>query len=197
MAAGNLGPYTLQFPYIVSGFSHVLEVSCDVLGNPTPGDSPADVEMRTRGTTPNSLNDFANDLWDKVRPLFSIETLATTYTLFKRNVDNANKDFVSGGVLLNPSGTVVSAPGLSSQAIFTWRTIGGQGMKIVLLEGAFPSQTARTPITGNANATIAALNTYILGDANSVMARDRTFPVVGVNASFGQNEKIFKRRNRS
>lgn len=197
MTAFPVGPYTLQIPMIWSELSHDLEVNCDVLGSPAAGADPSSVNLRTRNGDGAPLDDCANAFWDKVRPLFHLATLASTYTLWKRNTDNTDRVFVSGGTLTNLNGANIGAPNTpASQATLTWRSAGGHYMKLIFLEGVF-SGSSRIPIASSTDPNVTALNGYITSGLNFVTARDRSFPVTPMNISYGQNEKVFQRRYRS
>lgn len=190
------GPYTLSFPMVYDELSHDFEVNCDVLGSPVVGSDPATINLRTRNGDGADLDTCANALWAELRQMFNASTLCSTYTLFKRNVNNENRDFISGGGLDLPNGSGVAANVPASQATFTWRSGGGHIMKMVLLEANLGGN-GRGPLPSTGNVFINSLNGFVLSGLNFVSARDRSFPVAALNASFGQNEKIFERRFRS
>ena len=189
------GPYTLEIDYVFSGLSHSLSVNCDTIGDAAPGTPADDVSMRGKNSTDVSLDEFANDFWAVIRPFFQGLTLASTYTLWKRNIHNSEKQFISAGGLTSPNGGNPGANTASSQAIWTWRSNNGGILKINLLEGVFVSAPT-VPLLSDGTAGVSALNTYMQSDTCCVMALDRGFAVAAGNSNYGQNEKIFTIRNR-
>jgi hypothetical protein len=190
------GPYTLQFPIIQTGLLHLQEFNCDVLGTPAVGDDPSDVTMRTRVGDGVDLETAATALWGVIRAMYNPSSLCSTYALFKRNVDNENRDFISGGSLSAPNGSSAGAAQLAHQTTLTYRTAGKGILKLVFIEDIW-TQQIRLPLNSGSAAEFGPINGYILGDDNIVMARNRTFPVAPLAATGGQNEKVFKRRYRA
>lgn len=196
MAIRPPGPYSVQYPLIFNELSHIVEVNCDTVGTPSTGDDPTTVYLRTKDGVGATLEDSANALWDLLRPFFQGLTLCSTYTLWKHNPLNNDKLFISGGTLVHANGSNPGANTPAGQAIYTWRSGGGNTMKIALLEGVFTSNSS-IPLASDTLAQVIALNAFILSGADFVMARDRSFPVAAMKSSYGQNEKIFNRRFRA
>lgn len=197
MAINPVGPYTLQFPYFVPSLQHDLEINCDVIGTPTPGTIATSVLMRSKGSTTPTLQDSADAIWELVRPFFNTATLCSTFALYKRNPDTTERQFISGGDLSTPNGSNATAPNLASQLTLAWRTVNGDGLKLVLLELVTGGNNTRAPMTSLGDPVINAINAYMLSDDSVIAGRDRSFAVSPINASFGQNEKVWARRYRS
>jgi len=189
------GPFTLEIDYVFSGFSHSFSANCDTLGTFASGTPADDVTMKTKDGTGTSLQEFADDIWGVLRVFSASSTLASTFTLWKRNIHNAEKEFVSAGGLTSPNGGGTGAGLASQEAIWTWRSSTGGIMKIVLLEGYFTSGPT-IPLLSDTNPGVSALNTYMQSPTSCVMALDRGFAVAAGNSNYGQNEKIFVARNR-
>jgi hypothetical protein len=189
------GPYLLDFPQVQTGLTHHFAVNCDAIGSPPIGADPADVDMRTKSGTPVDLQTAADDLWDAVRGLYPTTTLCSQFVLWKYNGTNLDKTFISGGTLAAPNGSGVTAVVLSSQLICTYRSGAGHIGKLSFVETVLAS-SIKAPFGGGAIGETVGIKTYLLGGGNIVMARDRSFPVAALNELAGQNEKIFKRRNR-
>jgi hypothetical protein len=190
------GPFLLDIPYVQTGEVHHFTVNCDVVGPATIGLAPTVVTMRSQGSGPLLLSGAADDLWDVVRPLMPDTTVATQYVLWKYNGTNLDKTFISGGTLTAPNGSSDGDVVLASQAIFTFRSGGGNTGKLVVNDTPIDSNFRGPWGTGGIGVT-AALKTYLLSPDCIVMARDRSFPVAALNESFGQNEKLWRRRYRS
>lgn len=199
MAILRPGPYTLQFPMQHLELTHAIEVNCDVLGTPTIGTVPGDVNMVASSAGVDvTLDDAANDMWDAFRQMYNAATLCSTYTLWKRTETTTERIFISGGVLTSPNGVSAAANTLAGQGTFTFRSGAGGIGKLVFLEGTFgTSPTGRLPWASSTDPAAIAIRNYILSDENIISARDRGFPVTPMNATFGQNEKVFNRRFRS
>lgn len=195
MAQHKAGPYTLTYPMIFNGLTHDLEVNCDVIGTAETGDAPDDVTLRTRSGVGADLDASANAFWGVVRGFFNGLTLCSTYNLWKRNENNDDRLFISGGTLTNPNGSNPTANTAAGQIILTWRTGGGNVMRLSLQEPVVPNND-RVPIASSFDPNTIAVNGFIMSGLNFVMARDRSFPVAPMNQSFGQNEVTFKRRYR-
>lgn len=196
MTAYPPGPFLLEIPYVYAGLSHDVTVNCDAVGTPTVGSDPTTVFLETKDGAGATLDDSANALWDLIRVFFLPATGASAYTLWKCNPDNSERLFISGGALVHPNGGGTGVVIPSSEVIFTWRSAGGNYLKIELLEHTIDSQS-RAPLLSTGLAPVNALSAFVLGPSSFVMARDRSFPVVAMNASFGQDEATWRRRNRA
>lgn len=190
------GPYSVQIPYIVSGLTHRLELNCNVIGAAPVGSAPAAIQLESQSDIGVNLAVGVNAFWNLIRVFYPATTLASTYTLWKHNPQNTERLYISAGSLTTPNGSSANPNILAFQTIFTWRTGKGNVAKIQLMEAHFNLST-RLPLPSTGDAQINALNAYILGNDNWVMARDRSFPVAAMNVSHGQNEKLHRRRNRS
>jgi hypothetical protein len=196
MTAYPAGPYTLEIPYVNQSISHSIEFNCDVIGTPTTGDAPDTVTLRSKDGAGRPLDDSANAIWGFIRQLLNTGTLASTYNLWKRNPDNNDKLFISGGSLSAPNGSVATASVLAWYAIYTWRSGNGGIAKVTVLE-PWISANSRSPLASSVVLAVTAFNSWVLGDDNVIMARDRSFPVAPMSESYGQNDKLFERRFRS
>lgn len=195
MASLKAGPYTLEIDTISQDLSHVIEVNCDVIGDDTTGISPLVVTLRTKGSGPLILSGCADAFWGVIRTRFSSLTLASTYTLWKRNIHNEEKLFVSGGTLTAPNGSVPSTIALASQHVMTWRSGAGGVLKLSLLETA-NMDVKRIPLGSDTGTGIAAIDSFVRSPNSFLLARDHGFAVASMNSSYGQNEKVFDRRYR-
>lgn len=197
MTAYPAGPYLLTIDYVWNGLSHELAINCDTIGDPETGTHPAEVSIRNKNASNVLLEDAADAFWDVMRVFFHLQTLASTYSLWKMNAFNDDRLFISGGVLTNPNGANITEPNTAaSQAIYTFRSGKGNILKLVLLEGVW-GDNEKVPMASDTTAGVLALRTYMLSDASIVMARDRSFAVAPINSSYGQNEKVWQRRFRS
>lgn len=187
----------MKIPYVVAGISHEFVINCDVVGDPAVGIDPNAVNMETKGATSKTLSQAVyTDLWPLLRQFWSNTVLASAYTLVKCRPENNDVVFISGSALFPINGGAAAAPVLVSQLTLTWYSALGNLAKVVMLEHSFP-RSDRVSIGATGEPVINNFLDYVDSDDNIIMARDRSFPVAGLNASFGQNEKVFNRRYRS
>ena len=192
------GPFSVQIPYIVQGISHNFEFNCDVLGNPAIAADPQFIDLRTRDGQGASLQYCVNTLWASLRMALHLSTIASTYTLWRRNQNNSERAFVSGGTLTPVNGGEGGTIQLAHQNTLIWRSAGGSFLRIVILEGVFGgNESVPYPTAAATGTPFDDINTFLLSGENWVMARDRSFPVVPLSLSNGQNEKVWRRRFRS
>lgn len=196
MTAFPPGPFLLDIPYVQTGEVHHFTANCDVVGDQSIGIPPTVVTMRTKGSGPQILSGAVTALWAVIRPLLPSTTLANSYVLWKYNGNNLDKTFISGGTLTAPNGSNVAAAILAQQMILTYRSGGGHIGKLVVNDVPFGSN-ARAPLGSGTFGETIPVKTYLLSDDCIVMARDRSFPVAGLNEAAGQNEKLWRRRYRS
>lgn len=196
MTAYPAGPYLFTIDYVFDSISHEFAANCDVNGPASTGDNPDDVIMRNKGSGGIPLSQAADDIWTVLAAFFNGTTLASTYSLWKMNTDNDDRLFISGGILSSPDGSNISSPNRpASEAIWTFRTGAGNVMKTNLLEGVWP-ENSQIPMASDTTPGVLALRTYMLSADCIVTARDRSFAVAPMNSSYGQNEKIWRRRFR-
>ncbi len=196
MASRTPGPFLLDIPYVQTGEVHHFTVNCDVVGDATIGIAPTVVTMRSKGSGPLILAGAVDTLWDAIRPLMPTTTLANQYVLWKFTGTNLDKIFISGGTLTAPNGSSIAAVKIAQQIIMTYRSGGGNIGKLVVNDTVIDSNL-REPLGSGGLGETAAVKTYLLSDDCIVLARDRSFPVAGLNESVGQNEKLWRRRYRS
>jgi len=194
------GPYEVEYSYnTVFGavtLTHVLRVNCAVIGTPTPGDPPASISVQTVSGTPSDLPVAVNELWEHIRTFLHTSASAGSYILWKYTPGTFAKTFVTSGAVTNPAGTSAQATRAAHYVKFTWRTAAGGIMGLTVLEeGA--AHMVRIPQAGNpAGDNYAQLVAYAYSSAGWMLARDDSFPIIGLNMTFGENEAVFKARYR-
>lgn len=196
MTAYPAGPYLLTIDYVWDNISHEFAANCDLNVEVPTGTPPEDTILRNKGGGGIPLDQAGNDIWTVLAAFFNGTTLASTYQLWKCNPDNDDRLFISGGILSSPDGANISSPNTpASEAIWTFRTGNGNVMKINLLEGVWGANV-QIPIASDTTAGVLALRTYMLSADCVITARDRSFAVAPMNSSYGQNEKVWRRRFR-
>lgn len=195
MAQYPSGPFVMKYPMVIDGFSHTLQVNCDVLGEYEVGDDPNTVELRTKGSGGISVQDCADNLWNLVRVLFASVTQCTTYALWKVPDVGNDLSFITGGALTTPNGLSLQPYAKAQQVIFTLRSAGGHVGKLQLME-PWVTSNVRQPF-GSAGITgTVALRDFLLDEDSFVIHRDRSFYIAPLNESWGQNEALSRKRFR-
>lgn len=191
MAINKKGPYEVRVPYIApDGLTHTLRLNAIVAGGPVePGTDPDDVTLVTRGGSV-SLSAGVNALWAIFRPRITPTTLASGFSFWQIPTDGGDPLFITAGDLTTPNGSSVNAFRANAEEIWTFRSAGGGIAKLCVMDAANPSN-ARTPIPPSD--PIAA---YMTGATSWVIARDDGFLIAPINVSVGENERLFKARNR-
>lgn len=200
MALNFPGPFQLRINYEVEppGFlplMHVMQFNVDVVGDPTPGTAFADVDvnLRVAGTSP--LSTVSQEIVALVKVFFlSTDAIFTDAELWKVASGSFDMTYISTYALaIAGTGVAATIPGQNS--IYTFRTFGGGGMKLYLMESeSVPTVTEPYGgLTGDAQ----DLADYFIDDAFSpFVARDNTYPHICLNLLRGMNESTFKKRYR-
>jgi hypothetical protein len=198
MSALPAGPYVIEYGIVIANLTHSFEFNCDTLGTATPGQDPTTLLMAARSESEEvTLQEAADEMWGKYRPLLSPGHQCSTYTLWKMGSTNTQRLFISGGVLTTPNGAGVGSYIPAQQMTLTFRSATGRIGRFVAMETAYAGngQIPLNPAGGIEYTD--AFAAYILSGRNVACARDRSFFVQGLNDSRGQNEAIFEERFRS
>lgn len=191
MAVNAKGPYEVRIPYISpDGYTHTLRLNAIVAGAaPEPGTDPDDVILVTRGGSV-SLSAGVNALWAIFRPRITPTTLASGFSFWKIPTGGGDPLFITAGDLTTPNGSSINAFRPNGQEIWTFRSAAGGIAKLVVMDAANPNNN-RTPIP-----PADPIATYMTGATSWVIARDDGYLIAPINVSVGENERLFKARNR-
>lgn len=187
------GPYQLRTEYTVNGVEHKMAFNLKVDGTPAVGSTFADISVIAKDTTLKNLDTVATELQDHVRALFHNLTDFAGWELWKYEPLSFDATFVSGRATAF-SGTKTSTSE-SQQMIYTFRTQEGGILKFITMEQQLNrNNQLRYP---DLTADEKLLVDYFLATDAWIVARDTSYPVLFLKASGGQNEKIWRIRNRS
>lgn len=197
MAGLPQGPYILEYGIVIGGLSHSYEVNCDTLGVATPGQDPDTLMMAARSEAAVvTLQEAADELWVKYRPLLSPGHQCSSFTLWKTQANTTRRLFISGGVLTTPNGGGVGAYIPAQQMTLTFRSASGRIGRMIAMETAYAGN-GQIPLNPAGGVEFTdAFAAYILSARNVTCARDRSFFVQAMNDSRGQNEATFEERFR-
>jgi hypothetical protein len=194
------GPYELRIIYTCNAtpggiLTHQHRLNVDVDGTPDVGEDFANIDIVTRADGNHILSVVVENYVALLAPFFN--STATTFTiaeLWKYEAGTFNADYVSTYEIDEP-GTSASSLQKASEAIFTFRTLEGGIMKLVLLDGVFAPDVPK--VYADMGSDAQDLVDYVV-DAVSArfLGRDTSYPAVFLRLFNGQNENVFKRRYR-
>lgn len=201
MAIRYPGPFGLRIFYTMSFSSvplqHQMELNIDLAGTPvTPGQLFSDYDIKVRAATTQALDAYVDDWVALIRPFFSNAggNSIDRAELWEYTPDSFDASFVSTYDIAL-AGTSVSSTSPSSQGIFTFRSQNGGIMKISLMETVIPAgPTDFPPLLDAARQDLA---NFVISLNNGFLARDDGWPFALMAFHPGQNEAVFKKRNRA
>jgi hypothetical protein len=180
----------------VSNLTHSLQLNCLAPTNPIAGTALASITLATKSGGTLAASTAVEQLWGFVRPFFSSATTVVGATLWKYVANSYEKNFISAYSGNLAAGSNAAALNPAHQSILSFRSGNGGIMYVNLVDDATTGLT-RTSNPPNAAGGIAPqLANYMLGANSCWLARDNGFPIASLNYLGGQNEAIFKRRNR-
>jgi len=194
MAVNYPGPLVADITYVYSGITHHHQLNFTSSSFPSAGD-----DISTIGATPRSGSDIniltaVNAYLDLVKPFFNTGISFGGLTIWKYAALSNDRTFITSASLTK-SGTNASATQVASQLIYTFRTVGGGVLKLNYMETATVpgASVSRGSFTGSAD----ALADFVESTDNWILARDNTYPIIGLAYHPGQNEALFKKRYRN
>jgi hypothetical protein len=195
MPTNFTGPYSVEIEYIVDGFTHKQNISCDVQGTPSIGDLPSTVTLETRDLVGLNLETAVDDYLTPVLQFFNTTVDFVGFTLWKYIPLSEQRTFITAGALVL-SGLSATATEPAHQMTMSYRTQEGGIFKHVLLETIF-SDNELSSLAANANPDVVTIVAQITGSGNWQLAKDTSYPIAPLHISFGENERVFKKRFRS
>ena len=187
------GPYEVEIQYVEGGITHKQRLNCN-LGLVAPVGSPFSAfNVLTRAGTPLALNTAVDAYVALLKPRMAVSTNITVATLFQYTPDSFDKSFMAT-YDVNQLGTNGAGVSLNHQTIMTFVTSLGNPFRWTVLDDASALST-RIPIR-DAVAMLQNMANYLVGNTSWIIARDGAFPTGKLNSSEGQNEALFKARNR-
>ena len=194
MADNFPGPQVIDIQYTFSAQTHHALLNCELTTSPIPGQDLGDFNVKTRGGTTPALATAVANWITLIRPIFGTTAQFESWTLWDYVPNSFDRTFINSAVV-DLAGTSGSANVASAQLIMTFRTAEGGTMKLAFMENiSVPGPTiSRATATG----AVLAIFQFVEGATNWILGRDTSYPIVGINSLPGQNEALFKRRNRN
>lgn len=193
MASNFPGPFEVEMRYTCSGRQHTARYNCDTQSAPTPGDAPSTILLDKRDAGTVAL-DTAVAAWVVLyKALFHTSVTIDDYTFWSYAPASFDRTFITTENLA-VAGTNAGAVNLSFQQILTFRTLEGGLMKLNLMETSGTSIARLTYAASGAQ--VKALFDFVIGTSNWMLARDTSYPIATIFSMGGENEALFKARNR-
>lgn len=193
MAEFYPGPYEVEIFYVEGGITHVQRLNCNIVAEGPVGGEFSDFSVETKSGGSLSLNVAIQDWLVVARLQMAPTANFTIANLYKYVPLSYDKSFLAT-YDINLLGNGVGTVQLNHQIMFTFTTQLGNNMRVTFLDDLQASQL-RIPIR-DGTAAQQNLATYLLGAASWIKARDGSFGAGRLNVVGGQNEALFKRRNR-
>ena len=187
------GPYEIELKYTCSGEQHVQRLNCDVVGSPTPGTDPTTIDMNLRSGSTIKVDAGVNAWTLLIDALFHTSVTFDDYTLWSYAPLTFDRTFIATATI-GTNGVNAGAVNLSFQQILTFRTLEGGVMKLNFMESSATS-IARLTYAASGPAVVAIFD-FVNGTTNWILARDTSYPIAAIHSMGGENEALFKKRNR-
>lgn len=186
------GPYEVEIFYVEAGLTHKQRLNCNIVAEGAVGDPFSAFSVALRNGTNIALNTAVDAYTTLMKARLGPTTNITIANLYKYVVGTYDKNFLAT-YDINLIGTGAGAA-LNHQTVLTFTTQLGNNVRWEILEDGSTLST-RIPIR---DAVLALQNiaNYLVGPTGWVIARDGSYPTGKLNSSEGQNEAIFKKRNR-
>jgi len=142
----------------------------------------------------NGLGGFCRRLHGVHPSFFHTSTEFIRFELWKYPVAGFDAQYIAtANVTVVGLSAVATSP--AHQMTLTFRSAAGGVMRLQFMETVYVLNNKNTFPTGIT--VIDALATYTIGSTSVIQARDDSRPVASLRASFGQNEKLFRKRFRT
>lgn len=187
------GPFEVEIFYVDGGIEHKQRLNTIVVAAGDVGDPFSAFTVQPRTGANIALNTALDAYIALMRPLLAITANITIANLYEYAANTFDKTFLATHDI-NLLGTGGGAVQLNHYTMLTFTTQFGNGMKIQWMDDNATEQN-RIPIRDAAPAHLAMAN-YLSGTTNWIIARDGSYPIGKLNRIGGQNEALFKRRNR-
>lgn len=199
MAINFPGPWECRFFYTITNAGadepHQMNLSFDVdtvsgnIGDPFTSWIPIDRD----GNAAVNLDTFVDAMVTAWRDLLNADLTIVRVELWKYVVGTFNADWYSTKAV-NLAGIKTTDSIINSQQIYTFRTTQGGVMRNVLMEHGIQRGPTQVLPLGNADYDVWA-DRFLLG-SNIWRGRDNGYPIAFLGFHPGENERLFKKRNR-
>lgn len=193
MTAYYPGPFEVEIFYVEGGITHKQRLNCDIVAAAPVGDPFSAFSVALRNGSNIPLDTALLAYLTLFRALFAATTNFTIANLYQYVPESYDKSFLAT-YDINLLGTGAGAANLNHQTILTFTSQLGNGVRFTTLDDN-ATLNSSIPIR-DASAQIIAYANYVVGGTAWMLARDGSYPAGRLNSSQGQNEALFKARNR-
>lgn len=194
MATHYPGPHEVRFTIRVSGQEHTHKVNCDAGGTIIAGTPPGSISVTTKGGVSKNILTAATEYLTLFKALYHTTVEIARAELWQYTPGTYVALFITD-LGLTAVGTNGTSATLAGQSTISFRSIGGNGMKLTWLENSTPAPSQE--LAPFSVAPFEAIRTYVIGIGGWIIARDGSFPNSAIRLSHGQNEATFKDRYRT
>lgn len=187
------GPYEVEIFYVEGAITHKQRLNCRVTAEGAVGDPFSAFSAERRNGAQASLQVLVDEYINVMKAIFAPTSNITIANLYRYVPNTFDKAFLAT-YDINTVGTSAGTANLNQQLTLTFTTQFGNNVRLAYLDGVFPLNT-RIPIR-DAVASIQAIANYAVSTTSWIVARDGSYPIGKLNSSQGQNEALFKARNR-
>lgn len=201
MVAYLPGPYVIDFEYQVTistqVLTHHITANCVAVGSPVPGTPSTTVLMQTRSGSTIALSTAVQNFWTVARQAFNTGTTSLVgVTLNRVEPETEIETFISAAVATPATGSSVASAQAGHQTVLTLRSGNGGYLKVNFLEDVESRRDSIALVSNAAGLWYQRVAAYLLSSEGWFSARDRSWPVATMKASFSNNEALEKRRFR-
>ena len=189
------GPGEIRLFYTVDTIQHVQRINCVPDDDYDVGEDSANILLVNRDTTTTPFETAVDEWIALLQPFYNMTDAAFVRAEFWTYPPLSTDGVFRSVYDIGEVGTVANETVPAAQYTITFRTAGGGGMRVVLLESILGTNL-RTPVA-TIGGDVLALAVYVTALDSWVYARDNTYPVVALNGSGGQNEALWRRRYRN
>lgn len=173
---------------------HVCKFDVNVDGTPDAGTHPASIDLLLPTLATVDFETYVGTTFvDLMRACFDTFTDFIRAELWKIPEGTFDATFITA-LELGVIGTLGATNQLSQQTTFTFRSLGGGTGRIQLMESGFGGSAKQSPPYASAQAN--ALTNHVISDTCPILARDNTRFIARIHQSDGQNEILWRKRNR-
>lgn len=184
------GPYEVEIKYTTSGRQHTQRLNTNIDIPPSIGADPTTITLQTRDGVGVILDVAVKAFVNTIKVWFHSSTTFDSYNLYLHPGGASPRVFYATGAL-GIAGTSAVATNPAHQQTYTFKTLEGGVMKIILLESGFAGQT-RVPYASLGAGEQAFMDSVVAG-SNWILARDSSYPIIALNGVGGQNEVVWRK----
>ena len=170
---------------------HTFDVLSDD-GYP-PGTDMTDIDITLRNGTTAILAEYITSYVFSFLPLLDTPTTVNRAELWRYPPDGYDATFISA-MTIGEAGTSTGSLIPNHYSMATFRTAGGSVLKLVLLEDVIIGDDQ-----DNYPVDLGLVDDwfdFVMAIDSGIVGQDNTFPIAPLRLSKGQNEAVWRRRNR-